>query len=699
MSNTHSTGKRKKYNIKVNKVTVNEGGIFEDAGYPYISLVIAISILAGILNAHHVSTLFENDRHFSHLSNLEREMTFRTEMGLYYSYFKTIVKAGSLSDGAYQLYRNNVTEYPLVINTLKRFNLYPELAAGALYRGLDSLGLLSQTCWTVNRGEGLAPVQSCEGLKDPPNFYISLVWVAAGATSSLLFLLGLYLSRSVWGGLLTVLGFLYNHGEATRVMWTPPLRESFAFPLCLAQILAISVTTRTSSPGWRSLVSVSSTTTLFIICWQFAQFMLFTQTCAIFAVYLLGVLPQESLNSILVSQVIGLLNAVALMFGNEMLFTSWFFSSLIALFLITLPLNSIFEKLSNIARVLLSGLTFILLTYLLKMSISKAFNVQDDAHIFEILKSKFTDFRNFHTLLYTCAVEFDFLGWEMPWKTSSTLLLPCAALASLCVIYQYLRVLWTKFKDPAAIVIQTTDPAVMYNVIQMVAYAVMAILIMRLKLFLTPHMCIVAGLLASKKLIPGLRSREIQLGVLAVIVALMSVKGVENIGDQRNIMGEYQNVALEELVDWVNDNLPKNAVMAGPMPTMANLLLSTGRPIVNHPHYEDVGIRERTKKVYTVFSRKSKDEVHRSLVGLKVQYLVLHAGWCLTTERGGCALTEVWDAEEPDLKAEGREPVCPGLWHNTPLPFVKEFMNSEYAVLRVSPSKLEISSSSNSQEM
>merc|ERR1711981_104839 len=77
----------------------------------------------------------------------------------------------------------------------------------------------------------------------------------------------------------------------------------------------------------------------------------------------------------------------------------------------------------------------------------------------------------------------------------------------------------------------------------------------------------------------------------------MSIEGVSNLKKQHNTIGEYSNPQLEELIEWINATVPVEASFAGPMPVMANLLLSTRRPIINHPHYEDAGLRERTKQV------------------------------------------------------------------------------------------------------
>ncbi|TPP39768.1 Protein dpy 19 1 [Fasciola gigantica] len=103
-------------------------------------------------------------------------------------------------------------------------------------------------------------VTSCVGPAEPAYFYTEVVFTLSG-----LILVGLCLSGwliadrccgdptsvrsvstthpsligdhwlAVWGAVLPALGYFYNHREATRVQWTPPLRESFAYPFFVLQ--------------------------------------------------------------------------------------------------------------------------------------------------------------------------------------------------------------------------------------------------------------------------------------------------------------------------------------------------------------------------------------------------------------------------------------------------------------------------------
>jgi len=140
---------------------------------------------------------------------------------------------------------DRLTEYPLVINTVKRFHLYPEVIIAFWYRtfvGIMNLfGLEAKTCWNVTRVEPLNEVQSCEGLGDPACFYVAVIFILNGVMMGLFFIYGAYLSGTQLGGLITVLCYFFNHGEATRVMWTPPLRESFSYPFLVLQMCILTL--------------------------------------------------------------------------------------------------------------------------------------------------------------------------------------------------------------------------------------------------------------------------------------------------------------------------------------------------------------------------------------------------------------------------------------------------------------------------
>lgn len=183
-------------------------------------MLLSIALALSYFHYYYIYELFENDKHFSHLSTLERELSFRTEMGLYYSYFKQIaIDSPSFRQGFLSVISDNRTEAPTTINVLERFNLYPEVILSWIYHWMKSRNMLTEICYQVNRGDNMSPVLSCEGQKEPTYFYVTSVFLLNGGLLGVLFLFGTYLSKSIFGGLITSFAYLFNHGEATRVMW------------------------------------------------------------------------------------------------------------------------------------------------------------------------------------------------------------------------------------------------------------------------------------------------------------------------------------------------------------------------------------------------------------------------------------------------------------------------------------------------
>uniref|UniRef100_A0A669PC05 Dpy-19 like C-mannosyltransferase 1 n=1 Tax=Phasianus colchicus TaxID=9054 RepID=A0A669PC05_PHACC len=636
----------------------------------------------GLRALWHITTLFENDRHFSHLSTLEREMAFRTEMGLYYSYFKIIIEAPSFWNGLYAIMNDRLTEYPLVINTLQRFNLYPEVVLASWYRiytaVMDFLGVPTKMCWTVNRGKDLSPVESCEGWGDPASFYVAVIFLLNGLMMSLFFIYGTYLSGSRLGGLITVMCYFFNHGECTRVMWTPPLRESFSYPFLVLQMLLLTYILRYLSI-YTYLIALCVSNIFFMLPWQFAQFVLLTQIASLFAVCIMGYIDSCKLQKILSVHMVSLVVCFILMFGNSMLLTSYYAASLVVIWS-----NILFNLLKSIHNTIVNCLNFCFnytyLSYTFKLlncreqslffffCLPQVFFFSYQAHIGNILKAKFIGYKDFDTLMYTCAAEFDFMEKETPIRYIKTLLLPIV-LVVFVVIVKKLNINIFCFLQ------------VIYHALQLLAYGVLAILIMRLKLFLTPHLCVMASLVCSKQLFGWLFCKIQPKTLVFAILALMAIEGSANLQTQWNIMGEFSNLPQEELLEWIQVNTRQDAVFAGAMPTMASVKLSALRPVVNHPHYEDAGLRARTKIVYSMYSRKPAKEVKKELIKLGVNYYILEESLCVSRKKPGCSMPEIWDVEDP--ANSGRIPLCTLMSQDSRPYFITVFENSNYRVLKI----------------
>ncbi|KAM9607007.1 protein C-mannosyl-transferase DPY19L3 isoform 3-T4 [Trichechus inunguis] len=620
-----------------------------------------VALCSGLLTSVYLATLHENDLWFSNIKEVEREISFRTECGLYYSYYKQMLQAPTLKQGLHGLIYDNKTESMRTINLLERMNIYQEVFLSILYKVL--------------------PIQK---YLEPVYFYIYTLFGLQAIYVAALYVTSWLLSGTWLSGLLAAFWYVTNRIDTTRVEFTIPLRENWALPFFAIQIAAITYFLRPNLQPLSerlTLLAIFVSTFLFSLTWQFNQFMMLMQALVLFVLDSLDMLPAVKKN---------------------------------------LKTGSFFHRLG---KLLLHLFMVLCLTLFLNNVIKKILNLKSDEHIFKFLKAKFGfgATRDFDANLYLCEEAFGLLPFNTFERLSSTLLfyayvfvLSVTVIAAIAVAFHNLSDS-TNQQSTGKMGKWTVElkPETAYNLIHTILFGFLALSTMRMKYLWTSHMCVFASfglcspeiwelLLKLVHLYSPKRICVIRYSVPILILLYLCYKFWPGMMDELSELREFYDPDTVELMNWINSNTPRKAVFAGSMQLLAGVKLCTGRVLTNHPHYEDKSLRERTRAVYQIYAKRSPEEVHALLRSFGTDYVILEDSICYERRhRRGCRLRDLLDvanghmmdgpgANEPDLKPAGHPRFCEEIKRNLPpytAHFTRVFQNKTFHVYKLTRNK------------
>ncbi|XP_066098563.1 protein C-mannosyl-transferase DPY19L3 isoform X2 [Saccopteryx bilineata] len=615
----------------------------------------AIALCTGLLTSVYVATLHENDLWFSNIKEVEREISFRTECGLYYSYYKQMLQAPSLLQGFHGLMYDNKTESMRTINLLQRMNIYQEVLLSVLYRVL--------------------PIQK---YLEPVYFYIYTLFGLQAVYVAALYVTSWLLSGTWLSGLLAALWYVTNRVDTTRVEFTVPLRENWALPFLAVQGAAVTYFLRPAlRPGAErlTLLAIFLSTFIFSLTWQFNQFTMLVQALGLFALDSLDMLPALKATRLYLIQTAALVLVCALQFFNPMIL-----GSLLISFNLSVLIVRKFQKnlktgnfLNRLVKLLLHLFMVLCLTLLLNNVIKKVLNLKSDEHIFKFLMAKFGfgATRDFDANLYLCEEAFGLLPLNTFGRLADTLLLP-AYLSVLCVtgaaaLAGAFRNLSQPPGDQTGKCSVSLRPETTYNLVHTVLFGFLALSTMRMKYLWTPHMCVFAAsglcspevwglLLKVAHLYSPARMCMMRYSVPTLILLYVCYKFWPGMLDELSELREFYDPDTVELMRWINSNTPGAAVFAGSMQLLAGVKLCTGRTLTNHPHYEDSRLRARTREVYQVYAKRPPEEVHALLRALGAHYVILEDSICFEhRHQRGCRLRDLLDVANGHVSMWSRE--------------------------------------------
>ncbi|ROT63546.1 putative C-mannosyltransferase DPY19L3 [Penaeus vannamei] len=547
--------------------------------------LIAIFVIATKYPVY-LHTLHENQLWFSNIKEVEREISFRTEQGLYYSYYKQILDAPTIAVGYDQLKVDNKTENGRTINIFHRFNILPEVVLSAVHR------------WLTLQ-------------VSPIIFYVWTVFGLHGVFLAGLYITSWYLSGSILGGALTAIFYVAHRVDTTRVNYTIPLRESFAVPLLFLQILIICTFLRSSKWQIVKLATILLLTLSFLLSWQFGPFVLLCQLICMVALCRLHLLPQEKVQRLILAIGTSLLVSSFVQGHPPMIISSPVLSMIIPAF--TVSLSPLYGKnrglVSKVAIAVAEVFVMLMVTLLINVFVKDFLHIDADSHVYQLLLAKLQmgDPRNFDSRLYMCNEAFHYLDVETLGRLTESGLLPLRE-SSLSHCSE---------EESEGIISDRPDIAFFLGL--SIVMGILALLILRLKVLWLPMVCVLSGVIASdmqlynavfrssgklSSSLPSWLPEYSKMGVCFGLIAFLVQKYWSQVSAELwpEEMYEFWDPDTVELMEWIQSYTPPTAVFAGSMQLLAGVKLCTNRHITNHPHYEDGWLRNRThQKWSTVF--------------------------------------------------------------------------------------------------
>ncbi|XP_078018000.1 protein C-mannosyl-transferase DPY19L3 isoform X4 [Epinephelus lanceolatus] len=663
----------------------------------------SVSVGLGLLCCIYMATLHENDLWFSNIKEVEREISFRTECGLYYSYYKQMLQAPTIHEGLSELIHDNLTESKRTINLLQRMNIYQEVFLSVLYR--------------------LLPIQS---YLEPVYFYIYTVFSLQAVYVIALYLIAWLLSGSWLAGTLTGVWYILNRVDTTRVEFTISLRENWSLPFLALQVAAITCYLRPQLTSLQQKVMVwlmYVTTFCFCLTWQFNQFILLVQALIIYTLDCVDFLTTTQVTTMYLVQVSSLLSVWLLQFCNSMILGSLVLSFIVAALFIRHCQSSLKTGglLVRLGKLLLHSAMVLLLTVTINYLAKKALQLRSDEHIFKFIKSKFAlgPTRDFDASLYLCEEAFGLLPLDTLERLAGTLLL-YPYILSLLLLSGMLAVAALQNLRPKGGSAEERKgagegrvvalrPDVAYNLLHTLFYGLLAFSTMRMKYIWTGHMCAVAAygvcgkelwtlLLNTLSCNTKVLLRLVRYAVPLLMITCLYYKFWPKLMEELSELREFYDPDTVELMTWISTKTPKRAVFAGSMQLLAGIKLCTGRVLTNHPHYEDKELRERTKQVYQVYARQSPEDVYDILRSIGADYVVLENSICYERRhRRGCRLRDLLDLanghimdgpgeNDPDLVPASHPRFCEAIKTDTAAYtalFTRTFQNKTFHVYRL----------------